>query len=128
MQKKKKIFVIIIIAFLFCSIFKTVYAAQIEDIVTVASASSINPNDYEPSDLTESYTTIGMLNNVIGVFQAVGSIVSVLALVLLGIKFALGSAEEKAEYKQWMIYYVIGAILVFAISNISAVIYDAVNS
>lgn len=128
MQKKKKIFVIIIIAFLFCSIFKTVYAAQIEDIVTVASASSINPNDYEPSDLTESYTTIGMLNNVIGVFQAVGSIVSVLALVLLGIKFALGSAEEKAEYKQWMIYYVIGAILVFAISNISAVIYDVVNS
>lgn len=128
MQKKKKIFVIIIITFLFCCIFKTVYAAQIEDIVTVASASSINPNDYEPSDLTESYTTIGMLNNVIGVFQAVGSIVSVLALVLLGIKFALGSAEEKAEYKQWMIYYVIGAILVFAISNISAVIYDAVNS
>ena len=128
MHKKKRIFVIIIIAFLFCCIFKTVYAAQIEDIVTVASASSINPNDYEPSDLTESYVTIGMLNNVIGAFQAIGSIVSVLALVLLGIKFALGSAEEKAEYKQWMIYYVIGAILVFAISNISAMIYNAINS
>lgn len=36
----------------------------------------------------------------------------------------MGSAGEKAEYKETMTYYIIGAILVFAISNISAMIYN----
>ena len=36
----------------------------------------------------------------------------------------IGSVEEKAEYKKTMIYYIIGAIMVFAISNISAMIYN----
>lgn len=132
MQKKKKIFVIIIITFLFCCIFKTVYAVQTEDnvktIVTVSS--SVNPDDYKPDDLSESESSSSMVlaNKIIGAFQAIGSITSVLVLVLLGIKFVLGSAEEKAEYKQWMIYYIIGAVLVFAISNISAMIYDAIKS
>ena len=63
-------------------------------------------------------------NKVIGFFQAIGSIVSVLALVLIGIKYMMGSIEEKAEYKETMTYYIVGAILVFAISNISAMIYN----
>ena len=50
--------------------------------------------------------------------------VSVLALVLIGIKYMTGSIEEKAEYKETMMYYIVGAILVFAISNISAMIYN----
>lgn len=88
------------------------------------SFATINPNDYIPSDLTEDASTINIGNKIIGAFQAIGSIVSVLALVLIGIKYMMGSAEEKAEYKETMMYYIIGAILVFAISNISAMIYN----
>lgn len=85
---------------------------------------SINVSDYKPSDLSEDTDTINFANKIIGIFQAVGSIVSVLALVLIGIKYMTGSIEEKAEYKETMIYYIVGAILVFAISNISAMIYN----
>lgn len=88
------------------------------------SIARVNPTEYHPSGLHEDAATIDMANKIIGAFQAIGSIVSVLALVLIGIKYMMGSVEEKAEYKQTMIYYIIGAILVFAISNISAMIYD----
>ena len=60
--------------------------------------------------------------------QAIGSIISVLVLVILGIKYMMGSAEEKAEYKKTMIPYLIGAILVFAASNIAGVMYNVSTS
>ena len=85
---------------------------------------TINPNNYKPGAIVEDDTTINLLNKIIGGFQAIGSIVSVLALVMIGIKYMMGSIEEKAEYKKTMINYIIGAILVFAISNISAMIYN----
>ena len=64
------------------------------------------------------------MNIALKIVSIIGSGISIIALMLLGIKYMMGSVEEKAEYKQTMIYYIIGAILVFAISNISAVIYD----
>lgn len=134
MHKIKKIFIALSISFLVCNMFNFVNAKQLdystEALVDVASKTTINPGDYKPDELSESVNSdsMNLANKIIGAFQAIGSIVSVLALVLLGIKFALGSAEEKADYKQWMIYYVIGAILVFAVSNISAMIYNAVNT
>ena len=87
------------------------------------TTTTIDPDDYKPGDLVEDNTTINFGNKIIGAFQAIGSIVSVFALILIGIKYMMGSIEEKAEYKETMIYYIIGAILVFAISNISAMIY-----
>ena len=60
--------------------------------------------------------------------QAIGSIVSVLVLVILGIKYMMGSAEEKAEYKKTLVPYIIGAGLVFAASTIAGAIYGFMNS
>lgn len=78
-----------------------------------------------PSSLTGTNTTsfdnIG--KRIIGMVQAIGSIVSVLVLVILGIKYMMGSAEEKAEYKKTMIPYLVGAILIFAASNLASMIY-----
>lgn len=61
-------------------------------------------------------------NKLIGVLQQIGSIVSVIALVAMGIKYMVGSVEEKAEYKKTMIPYVIGAVLVFATTNVLAIV------
>ena len=88
------------------------------------SCAAIQPGSYKPSGVTEDTATIRIANIIIGGFQAVGSIVSIVALIAIGIKYMMGSVEEKAEYKQTMMNYVIGAILVFAISNISAMLYN----
>ena len=94
------------------------------NIFTINSKAAISADDYKPSELQADIEAVRMGNVIIGGFQAIGSIVSVLALVIIGIKYMMGSVEEKAEYKTKMIYYIIGAILIFAISNISAMLYN----
>lgn len=94
------------------------------NIFTINSIAAIKVDDYKPNELGADIEAVRMGNVIIGGFQAIGSIVSVLALVIIGIKYMMGSVEEKAEYKTKMIYYIIGAILVFAISNISAMLYN----
>ena len=66
--------------------------------------------------------TVGQ--KIVGVIQTVGIVTSVIVLAILGIKYMIGSAEEKAEYKKTMLPYLIGAILVFATSNLVYIIYE----
>ena len=51
-------------------------------------------------------------------------VLSVIVLIVLGIKYMLGSVEEKAEYKKTLLPYVIGATLTFGASSIASVIYN----
>lgn len=62
------------------------------------------------------------------IFQVIGIVVAVVVLLVLGIKYMMGSAEEKAEYKKTMIPYLIGAALIFASSTIVNVVYSVINS
>ena len=62
--------------------------------------------------------------NIMGVIQTVGVVVAVVILMVLGIKYMMGSAEEKAEYKKTFIPYIVGAVLIFAASTIANVVYQ----
>ena len=65
---------------------------------------------------------------IVGIIQVIGTIVSVGMLMVLGIKYVMGSVEQKAEYKKSMLPYLIGAILIFGVSNITQIIYKfAIN-
>ena len=64
----------------------------------------------------------------LGILQAVGSVLAVIILLILGIKYMMGSAEEKAEYKKTMIPYVVGAILIFLAPTIANMIYTLVKT
>lgn len=63
-------------------------------------------------------------NAAIKVLSTIGMIISVVVLVALGIKYMLGSLEERAGYKKSMLPYIIGAILVFAASTIASIVYN----
>lgn len=60
---------------------------------------------------------------VLGVINAVGVICSVIILCIIGIRYMLGSVEEKAEYKKTMLGYIVGAVLLFTASTIPNVLY-----
>lgn len=81
-----------------------------------------------PDQMTGTYNDVGDIknlgNSVIGIITTIGIVVSVLVLVILGIKYMIGSASEKAEYKKTMIPYIIGAILVFAASTIATMVMN----
>ena len=81
-------------------------------------------NEYKAGSSGTSSSFTSKVNNVVGVFRLVGSIVSVIVLVALGIKYMFGSVEERAEYKETMKPYIIGAVLVFGISNVTSILYD----
>ena len=63
-------------------------------------------------------------NTIVPIVRAIGVIAAVVILMVVGIKYMMGSAEEKAEYKKTMPAYVIGAVLVFAASQVIAFIAE----
>ena len=69
-----------------------------------------------------SITSLG--NSVIGLVRLVGTILAVVILIVLGIKYMMGSTEEKAEYKKSMMPYLIGALLLFGTSTVISIIYN----
>ena len=62
--------------------------------------------------------------NVLGIVQVIGSVVSVIILMAIGIKYMLGNVEEKAEYKKTLMPYLIGAALVFSGTTIPQILYQ----
>ena len=70
----------------------------------------------------------GLGNQLITILTIIGSVVSVIVLIVLGIKYMMGSAEEKAEYKKTMMPYIVGAALIFAASTIAGVLYSFLSN
>lgn len=113
-MKKNRIKTIILIL-----LFSIVYIFSIYN--NVFATTIINPDYYKPGSTdnpTGADTLKNMGNIIIGFLQIGGSIISVVVLIILGIKYIFGSVEEKAQYKKTMVPYIIGAIMVFGITNI----------
>ena len=78
------------------------------------------------SESTNQIAEVG--GKIVGILQVLGMVIAVLVLLILGIKYMTGSAEEKAEYKKTMVPYAVGAIIVFVATTIVKVIYDAATA
>lgn len=66
-------------------------------------------------------------NKILGPIKVVGAFVSVGMVMVVGIKYMLSSVEEKAEYKKTAIAYLVGAILIFATTQLVDFIYKMMN-
>lgn len=75
---------------------------------------------------TNDLTKVG--NNIVTIIQVVGIVIAVIVLLVIGIKYMIGSASEKAEYKKTMIPYIVGAVLIFAGTSLVRVIYSLSTS
>ena len=85
-----------------------------------------NPDAYKSSN-DDNSGAIEIGNIIVWLVRTVGEAIAVIMLLIIGIKYILGSVEEKAEYKKSMWPYVLGAILIFAGSALTNVIYEAFN-
>lgn len=70
----------------------------------------------------------GKISTVITVITNIGIIFSVLMPAVIGIKYMLGSVEEKAEYKKDMIPYLVGAGLLFGVCTLVKILQTIGNS
>ena len=111
-KKLVKIFSILLMVIMLCSISLNVFAA-------------ITPSSITASESVTGETQLQNVGkNIVGILRTVGIILSVIILIILGIKYMMGSAEEKADYKKSMMPYIIGAALIFAASAFAQVIYQ----
>ena len=114
----RKIIIGIYIIMIICVIPKSCYAMD------------INPDSYKPTSKTTSTQADKIKkisNDIIGPLKFIGNIVSVVALISIGIKYILGSVEERAEYKKTLLPYLIGAVMVFAITNLLSILVDVIG-
>lgn len=65
-----------------------------------------------------------MGKNIIATIRTVAMISAIIVLMVLGVKYMMGSAEEKASYKKTMMPYIIGAVLVFGAGFLANTVYD----
>jgi len=111
MNKKEKILIILInlilIIFLISS---TVFGTLIDEF----------ENSIRTHGADELKNTGG---TILGVIRVIGTIVAVGMIMILGVKYMVGSADEKAEYRKSMLPYLIGAILIFAASSLADMVY-----
>ena len=96
--------------------------------VFAATTGTVDPKTLTGSSNANTTTMQNIGNQIITVVSVAGSIVSVIVLIVLGIKYMMGSAEEKAEYKKTLMPYIIGAALVFAASAIAGIVFNFANS
>lgn len=80
-------------------------------------------NDYGKTATSDSQRLIDMTESVLGIIQVVGTVLSVVIIMIMGVKYMLGSIEEKAEYKKDFVPYIFGAIFLFTGSWIPQIIY-----
>ena len=128
MKIDKKKIVIICIIFIIC-LLTVSQTVQAQNMGEGTGEKTFNPEEYKPTSISSvsGATKLGNIgNDIIGVVQVIGSISSVIALILIGIKYVMGSVEEKAEYKQTLKPYLIGAIMVFGITNLLGIIQSIV--
>lgn len=64
-------------------------------------------------------------NVILGVIRNFGIIISVIGFMVLGIRYMLGSVEEKADYKKTLLPFVIGFIVLLLASTIPSIVYKA---
>ena len=95
-----------------------IMVAMLGSVVFATTPADLKPN----AEDTEGITELGQ--KLMGILSTIGMVVSVLVLMVLGIKYMMGSAEEKAEYKKTMIPYVVGAILIFGASTIATMVFN----
>lgn len=69
--------------------------------------------------VTDTPTEFGSAaNKIFTVILNIAKVISILMLAILGVKYMLGSVEDKSEYKKDLVPYIIGAFLVFSITTI----------
>lgn len=110
-NKIKKTSNIIIIFFIITMIF-----SQVSFALDTKTYSDI----YSTPDGADTLLNKG--GKILGVVQVVGTSMSLISLIIIGIIYVTSSPEKKSELKERLILFTVGAIIFFAASNIMGIV------
>ena len=117
-MKKNKVLkiVLVLLVLILCSI-------QVLNSVYADGSCWDDPTQFDGYNGGSAGTSAtSIMGNIIAVIRIVGTGIAVIMIVLLAIKYMSAAPSERADIKKSAIPYVIGAILLFASSNIIGLI------
>ena len=119
MKNKKILFIFTIILFLIMISFPLTGEALTDP--------TEKPDLWEPT-LEDDSALNEKVENILGIINAIGIVVAIIVLMVLGVKYMLGSVEEKADYKKAIIPYLIGMFLLVSVTTLPNLIYQIITS
>ncbi len=98
-------------------------------LITVIMNSNVLGTDfdyqnYQPAPQQGYGEVVDWAGSFLGILRNVGVIVGVVGIAIIGIKYMLGSVEQKAQYKQTLIPFAIGILMLVAGTVLVSVIYE----
>ena len=115
MKKIKIITSIIILLFLLLQIMCTICMAQSLQIQT---------DNYKPGSPTDYDQVTNKVAPIVIFLRTIGVIVAIAGISIIGIKYMLGSTEQRAGYKKSLIPYVIGTIMIVGLVTVLSIIIE----
>ena len=85
---------------------------------------ALAPGDINTNATTNTTEIVSIGEKIVSLIRVIGTIISVGVLIILGIKYMMGSPENQADYKKSMIPYLVGAVILFAATWIATAIYN----
>jgi type IV secretory pathway VirB2 component (pilin) len=82
----------------------------------------------KPGDQQTQQSLVKIGGDILAFIRNLSIILAMIILSILGVKYMLGSAEEKASYKKTLIPLVVGIIVVMAASTLVSMIYGFANN
>lgn len=83
-----------------------------------------DPDEYKPNDPTGYTEFFSRSGTILGVVRSIGAVVSVVGIAILGIRYMLGSVDQKANYKETMLPFIIGIAILVGITGIVSLVQE----
>ena len=117
MKKSMKIVSILMMAIMMVMVATPVFAGKVDPDSAISGVTSQITAPQQTSNITQ------LVGKILGFLQWGAIIGGVLIITILGIKYMMGSLEEKAEYKKSLIPLIVGIIVVMGASTIANILF-----
>ena len=96
--------------------------------VRLAKSADFDPQKYDPGKPKADDVNVvtKKVNPIIGAIKTLGIVLAVVLMIAMGLRYMGASVSEKADFKKTMIPYLIGAILVVALTQFLGVLAEIV--
>lgn len=113
MKKSMKIVSMLMMAIMMVMVATPVFAV---DSATVIGG-------VKPTTPTDTTNVLNLVNKILGFLQWAAIIGGVILITILGIKYMMGSLEEKAQYQKSMVPLIVGVIVVMGATTIANILF-----
>lgn len=108
-----------------------ILSALLIAVMLISASSMVFATALTPGSVTATYEDSGDLTNlagkVLGWIRNIAAVISVVILAILGVKFMIGSTEERAEYKKSFLPLIIGLFVVLSASTLAGWIWNVLS-